>query len=183
VVGVDLSEYMLSKCREAASRENMNPYLIQADMRELQFDSEFDAVIIMWNSFGYLESDEENQKVLNVVSNALKPGGRLLLDFLVNRDSLQKRFGPRTWYKNDAATSSLVNLSLIRNRPYPSEDICLHDSGERSEACFDLRLYTYGELENMLNASGMTVQSVWGDRSKSEFSPDSKAMEIVAVKV
>jgi len=184
VVGVDLSEYMLSKCREAASKEGLEPQLIQADMRELPFNSEFDAIIIMWNSFGYLESDVENQKALDKISQALKPGGRLLLDHLINRDSFQKRFGgSKSWYENEAGDIFLSEPTFdsIAGRMHERE-ICIRANGERSESSFDLRIYTYGELEKMLDASGMMVKSVWGDRSFSEFTSESKAMEIVAVK-
>lgn len=184
VVGVDLSEYMLSKCREAASKEGLEPRLIQVDMRELPFNSEFDAIIIMFNSFGYLESDVENQKALDRISQALKPGGRLLLDHLINRDSIQKRFGwSRSWYENDAGDFFLSEPTFdsIAGRMHERE-ICIRANGERSESGFDLRIYTYGELEKMLGASGMVIQSVWGDRSYSPFTSESRALEIVAMK-
>ncbi|MHB1456322.1 MAG: class I SAM-dependent methyltransferase [Armatimonadota bacterium] len=184
VVGVDLSEYMLDKCREAASKEGLEPRLIQADMRELPFNSEFDAIIIMWNSFGYLESDVENQKAIDRISQALKPCGRLLLDHLINRDSFQKRFGwSKSWYENEAGDIFLSEPTFdsITGRMHERE-ICIRANGERSESNFDLRIYTYGELEKMLDASSMVIKSVWGDRSFSEFTSESKAMEIVAVK-
>ena len=78
VVGVDYSEYMLDKCREAAAREGIEPQLMRVDMRGIAFNAEFDAVINVFTSFGYLESDEEDQRVLYAVARALKPGGKVL---------------------------------------------------------------------------------------------------------
>ena len=75
VVGLDLSEYMLEECKAAAAVEGINPVLVHADMREIGFATEFDAVINMFASFGYLETDDEDQKVLNAASLALKGGG------------------------------------------------------------------------------------------------------------
>lgn len=184
VVGVDLSEYMLSKCREAASKEALEPQLIQADMRELPFNSGFDAVINMFDSFGYLESDIENQKALDKISQALKPGGRLLLDHLINRDSLRQRSGgSKSWYENEAGDIFLSDTTFdsIAGRMHERE-ICIRANGERSESSFNLRIYTYGELEKMLDASGMAIKSVWGDRIYSPFTSESRAMEVVAVK-
>lgn len=183
IVGVDLSEYMLSKCREAALREGLQPCLIQADMRDLRFDSEFDAVISMWDSFGYLESDEEDQKVLDGVSRALRPGGRFLLDHLVNRDSLMKRFEPRAWHENDEGDLFLTEHTFdSMTGRIQAREIVIRSDGSRSETGHDLRVYTFGELERMLRTAGMTVQSAWGDRSRSPFTVESRGMEIVAVK-
>jgi SAM-dependent methyltransferase len=183
VVGVDLSERMLSKCRAAASGQGLQPRLIQADMRELPFDSEFDAVISMWDSFGYLESVAEDQKALDAVSRALKPGGKLLLDYLHHRNPCQKPTEPRSWYENEARDLFLTewdfdsDTSCIHQR-----EICIRASGERQEQYFDLRVYEFEELEKMLDASGMSVQHIWADRNRTPFTPDSRGMEIVGVK-
>ena len=80
VVGLDLSEYMLEKCKTAAAAEGIKPVLVHADMRQIGYTSEFDAVISMFTSFGYLETTDEDQKVLNAASLALKGGGSLFLD-------------------------------------------------------------------------------------------------------
>lgn len=62
VVGLDLSEYMLEKCKTAAAAEGINPTLVHADMREIGFTAEFDAVISMFTSFGYLETEGRGPK-------------------------------------------------------------------------------------------------------------------------
>ena len=47
-------------------------------MRQIPFENEFDAVIDLFTAFGYLESDEEDQKVLHQCAKALRPHGRLV---------------------------------------------------------------------------------------------------------
>src|SRR3989449_9552141 len=54
-------------------------------MRAPGFDGRFDAVINMFSSFGYLESEAEDAKVLRGVAAALRRGGRALFD-LINRE-------------------------------------------------------------------------------------------------
>ena len=54
-------------------------------MREIPFENKFDAIVNMYSSFGYLESEAEDLKVLESAAKALKTGGRLLLDML-NRE-------------------------------------------------------------------------------------------------
>ncbi|MCH7682010.1 SAM-dependent methyltransferase, partial [candidate division KSB1 bacterium] len=50
-------------------------------------------MIIMWMSFGYFE-DSEERLVLKKVFDALKPGGRFLME-LLNRDFLIRNFAAR----------------------------------------------------------------------------------------
>jgi SAM-dependent methyltransferase len=53
---------------------------VQADQRTLEGVSGlFDAVLVLWQSFGYFDHDE-NDAVLKRLATVLRPGGRLLLD-------------------------------------------------------------------------------------------------------
>jgi len=182
VVGVDLSEYMLGKCREAAVKRGIEPQLVRADMRRIQFDSEFDAVINMFTSFGYLESDEEDQKVLNAVARALKSGGRFFVD-LLNRDALVRGFRGRDWEENarGEVTVSESRFSPLMGR-CDTTGITIHADGRRTERHHSLRIYTYSEIERMLDVGGLTVESVWGGYDGAEFTMDSRRMIVVAGK-
>ncbi|CAF4819188.1 unnamed protein product [Rotaria sp. Silwood2] len=53
-------------------------------MIDINYDNEFDAVINMFYSFGFFETDEENNQVLQNFYNALKPGGKFLFHTDVN---------------------------------------------------------------------------------------------------
>lgn len=53
---------------------------VQTDQRTLEgVGGPFDAVLVLWQSFGYFDR-EENDAVLLRLTSALRPGGRLLLD-------------------------------------------------------------------------------------------------------
>lgn len=182
VVGVDLSEYMLAKCREAAEMEGLKPNLIQADMREINFDSEFDAVINLFTSFGYLESDDEDQKVLDAVSRALKPGGRFIMD-IHNRDVFMARFLERSWSENSRGDIILeerwFDPMTGRNS---AREITIHADGHRSERRNIVRFFAFTEIAKMLSQAGLKVRTVFGDWEGSEFTRTSKGMLIVSEK-
>lgn len=91
VTGVDLSEALLYMARKRAEQERLSVTFIQSDMREIDFNEEFDAVINFFTSFGYLENETEDEKVLERVATALKPDGKFLLDVL-NRDRIVRSF-------------------------------------------------------------------------------------------
>src|SRR5438128_2740996 len=73
VVGVDINSEELQVARQQIDQMTTIQF-IQSDMRLLQFSNEFDAVINMFYSFGFFESDDENRRVLRNFYNALKPG-------------------------------------------------------------------------------------------------------------
>ena len=182
VVGVDLSEYMLSKCREIASQQGVEPRLIQADMREIDFRSEFDAAVILWTSFGYLESDDEDQKVLDAVSRSLKPGGRLLIDSH-NLPSLMKRWMPRNWFQNSRGETVLADrrYDMFTGR-IEEVETTLRPDGSLSEQQYSLRIYTCPEISRMLEAAGMSLETVYGGFDGSEYTMESRHMITVACK-
>ena len=76
VTGFDLSEYLLGLARTKAEKLGVEVEFVRGDMRELPWESEFDAVVNLWTAFGYLESDEEDERVLRSVGAALRPGGQ-----------------------------------------------------------------------------------------------------------
>ena len=80
VIGLDLNRDYLAWAERAAAEAGVEIETIEADMREIPFSERFDAVISMFSSFGYLESDDEDLRVLEAIRQALKPAGRLLLD-------------------------------------------------------------------------------------------------------
>lgn len=182
VVGVDLSEYMLGKCREAAEKEGLTPNLTQADMREIVFDSEFDAAINLFTSFGYLEDDDEDQKVLDGISRALKPGGRFVMD-IDNRDMVMAHFVERTWSENSMGDITLKERQFdsITGR-CNSQETTIHADGRRSERGHSLRVYACTEIVKMLARSGLEVQSIWGGWDSSVFASTSHRMLIISGK-
>lgn len=182
VVGLDLSEYMLDKCKTAAAAEGIMPVLVHADMREIGFTAEFDAVINMFASFGYLETEDEDQKVLNAASLALRGGGLLLLD-LHNREKLVSELRPIDWYENGYGDFILSDRDFdsITSR-VNSREVTIHSDGRRSERSYSLRLYTYTELDKMLQQAGLTVHSVYGDFDSGPFHRQSRRMVVIARK-
>jgi SAM-dependent methyltransferase len=75
VLGIDASERFLGRAREQWPEVT---FLLR-DMRELAFDSEFDAVLNWFSSFGYFDR-ATNDAVLRSFARALRPGGQLLLE-------------------------------------------------------------------------------------------------------
>jgi SAM-dependent methyltransferase len=182
VLGFDISAYMLESLREIAVKEGIQPSLVQGNMRDLSFDSQFDAVINMRSSFGYLEDEDEDQMALDGVCRALKPGGRFLTD-QINRDSLMRRYKEQFWVRNSRGDIVVADSTFdVRTGRNIVRETAFHADGSRSETNHDIRLYTCREFEDKLIRAGMRIESVWGDWDSSPFDLDHKHMLIIALK-
>lgn len=79
VTGVDLSEPMLEQARQKiAGRENLR--FVRADVRTVDLERPFDAVLMMFAVLGYQTSDEDLRDALNAVAKHLSLGGLFLGD-------------------------------------------------------------------------------------------------------
>ena len=92
VTGIERDAHALALAREQAG----GPVYIEADVRDYQPGAAaFDGVVIMSQSFGYFDP-ATNAGLLEKLANALRPGGRLILD-LWNSSFFLTRQGQRTF--------------------------------------------------------------------------------------
>lgn len=182
VVGVDLSEALLYAARKRAESEGLSVTFLHCDMREIDFADEFDAVINMFTSFGYLESEAEDEKVLGKVAQALKSGGKFLLD-VVNRDRLIRDFQAREWHAADEGWLVLEERTFDHlSGRMETRWVCVARDGVRYERLSSVRLYTASELRTMLERAGLKVTNLFGDYDGSPYSWDSQRLIVVACK-
>jgi len=95
VVGIDFNPQVLAAARTTAEARGLNAVFQQHDLRHLDVDGEFDAVLCLWTSIGYFSELENEQSLLNL-AKAVKPGGTLILDAVV-LESLCPKFTARGW--------------------------------------------------------------------------------------
>ncbi|MBN1766503.1 MAG: class I SAM-dependent methyltransferase [Sedimentisphaerales bacterium] len=163
VVGLDLSETLLEASRRQAQEENLSVEFIQADMRRISYENEFDGIFNFYTAFGYFKNDDDNQAVLNAVGKALKPGGRFLLDYpcLEGRmvDWKQQEF-----FEYDDGTIMLHEMihdvfdqKIVNHVLYITKDNQRHRTG------FTLRHYYGRELQQCLQKAGMKTIGAYGN--------------------
>ena len=180
--GLDLSALHLRLARQAAKEASVGVRWHRADMRDIPWEGEFEAVINIFTSFGYLESDEEDFKVLMGVARALKPGGRFLLD-TINREMLVRHWQTHDW--REAADGTLVledrELDFLAGRQR-NRVLNIHPDGTRREREIDLRMYTLKELADMLSRADLMVRRTWGGFDGREYGLDSRRMIVLSEK-
>ena len=83
VVGVDLSESQLTRARGKAKKAGVKVDFHQKDARQLDFNDEFDVVIMICEgAFSLMETDEMNVEILQGATRALKENGKFIFTTL-----------------------------------------------------------------------------------------------------
>ncbi len=184
VTAQDLTEEYLRTAQEAAQATGVEIETVHSDMREIPFTDEFDAIINMFTAFGYLESEDEDMKVLHAVANALKPGGRLLMD-LLNREWVVTNYVQKEWRTDPDGNTILEDreFNLMTGRNRVSFSIVTPDGARRELPGHDIRLYTLTELGKLLADAGLQLSALYGDFDGSPYAIDTRRMIVVAGKI
>lgn len=153
VVGVDLIEAFVKAGRRDAERRRIeNVTLEVGDMRELEYEAEFDAAICIWGSFGYFD-EAGNLAQAAAVARALKPGGRYLID-TPSLETLYPRFRERTWFQI-GDTIVLQEASFVMGAGRVETEWIFVRKGVAEESHrTSMRVYSVHELTNLLREAG-----------------------------
>jgi SAM-dependent methyltransferase len=183
ITGLDLNADYLDLANKAAEAAKVKIETVAGDMREIPFENKFDAIVNMYSSFGYLESEAEDLKVLESAVKALKGGGQLLLDML-NREWAIDNYIQNDWHTGADGTLYVErrDLDLATSRMHV-HFIVVDPKGRRRESIGHIiRLYTLTEMTRLLERVGMRVTAVLGGFEGEDYGISTRRMIIVAQK-
>ncbi len=160
VVGLDLSTPLLVRGGEEAHRRGLTINFVRGDMRELDFENQFDGVYCLFSTFGYFD-DETNKKTLQNVARALKPNGKVLVEIL-NRDYVIADLPTRVWWEGDGCVVlEEVELNYFSSRIQVNRSV-VFDDGRQLEQEISVRAYSLHEVGKLMHAAGFRVLEVSG---------------------
>lgn len=165
VVGIDLSR---SKIAQAQQHQAEGLSFQVADMRRLEFTEAFDAVLNLFTSFGYFKDQTENLEVLTQFYEALKPGGKLVIDFL-NAHYVEATLQPH--YDVEVEGVHFEIKKRIEDG-HVLKAIRIKDHERMYHFTEDVQLIKAAEFERMLRKTGFTLQEMWGDYTGAPYEPD-----------
>jgi SAM-dependent methyltransferase len=182
VVGQDLNSFFLEKAKEAAKGARVQVQWIQGDMREILFEREFDAIVNLFTAFGYLETDEEDEKVLRQVAKALKLGGKFVLD-VMNREWVMRNYQARDWqeFPDDSVELYDRSFDFATSRSHERR-LYIHPDGSKEDHNVVLRYYTLQEVVAMCQRSGLRFREAYGTFAKEPYSLNTQRCIVVAEK-
>ncbi len=183
VTAQDLSQDYLEQALRATQDEGVSLTAVHSDMRRIPFEAAFDAVINMFTAFGYLESEEEDARVLQQIARALKPGGRFLLD-LINREWVVSNYVQNEWRRASDGAIYLEHreLDLVAGRNHVTFTVILPNGARREMEGHHVRVYTLTEVIAMLQRAGLTFKRAYGGFSGEPYAVDTRRMIVVGKK-
>jgi D-alanine-D-alanine ligase len=159
VTGFDQSAYLIRIARARARSAGLDVPFHEGDARSLPLEtSSLDAVLVMGNSFGYLEDEEGNRDVLVEIRRLLKPSGILVLD-LTDGGWIRRNFEPRSWEWIDRTRYACRERELSANgrRLVCREIVADIQRGVTAENFYAERLYEEAEIGEILRGLGFRV--------------------------
>ena len=167
-VGLDLSAMMLGRAREEARRRGVPAPFLRGDARCLPFpDGALDVALNLFNSFGYCETDEENEQVLRESARVLRPGGQFFLE--TRNPRYQILFAPVRQEVRAADGSKLVVAWRYDRASHRLTSTWRRPRLDRVVYRASIRLYQLEELRAMLERAGLEETGVFGNYSGQEF--------------
>jgi SAM-dependent methyltransferase len=178
-VGLDLSEPLLLRARKRVPEA----HLVRGDMRWLPLaTASVDAVTSFFTSFGYFDSEEEDRRVLGEMRRVLRPGGKVLLDFL-NAKSVAADLTPRDEREVDGRRVVQERRLVDEGRKVEKRiHLAPGPNGEPAQQFRErVRLYQPEELEAMMRRADLEPEERLGSYGGDPFGPDSPRVILLAV--
>jgi SAM-dependent methyltransferase len=173
VTGLDLSEILVTHGREKYPQLDLRV----GDMRSIP--GKFDLILSLFTSFGYFETDEENEEVVRSVYEALNPNGVYWLDFL-NAQEVESNRVP------ESVSQLSPEIRVIENRKIENgriiKDIHFKNNGEGRCYTESVRLFTCDQLEKMFKKSGFHLEHCFGDYQGSQWTSESPRTILIGKK-
>jgi SAM-dependent methyltransferase len=184
VVGVDTGTAVLRHARTLARDAEVAVELRRADLRELELDAEFDAVILV---YFILEAFPRRRQVdvLRRLAGGLRPGGRLVAELRVRPEQPPGRI--TAW--------DVVPRSLLSDRPhllltdtvyderrhtFVLREIAVLDDGGVAIQQTTGRLVTLAEVPALFGRAGLRVRAVYDGWTRYRATGLSESLLVVA---
>ncbi len=157
--GIDFGPASIAYARETARAESLSCKYQLQDIRSAEYGADYDLVMFIFGEFNVFRP-QDAQLILTKAYQALKPGGRLLLEVDPFDSTHQLGTSPATWYTSPHG--------LFSDQPY----LCLHehfwdaelqvateryfvidsDTGAVTRYAFSTQAYHEAEYRSMLEA-------------------------------
>ncbi len=175
-LGIDLSLDLLEH-----APEGVRGRIAQADMRTLPFTEEaFDYVFSFFTSFGYFADDEQNLRVVREIARLLRPGGRVVFDFL-NRDHVQANLVAED-------TQELPEFTLRQRRWVDpdnntvNKELRIIENGAERLYRERVKLYGAEDFQTFFDAAGLKMTGCHGTVNGTPLTPDSDRLIVLGEK-
>jgi SAM-dependent methyltransferase len=183
ITGSDINSAHLQKAVKHAETKSVDITFNKESMLDLKYSSQFDAVINMFYSFGFFDTDDKNERVLKNFFDALKPGGKFLMHTDVN---IPRIFSGQ--YKEDEERNLVTGKTLRVIDCYNPETKRINGAwiiksgGKEERKDYSVRVYMKEEFEELCKKVGFSSVKTYSNWEGMDYSKDAEDMIVVATK-
>jgi 2-polyprenyl-3-methyl-5-hydroxy-6-metoxy-1,4-benzoquinol methylase len=180
VTGVDRTDAFIRAATRRSRELGVAVDWIEQDMRQIDWDAEFDGAFCFWGSFGYFD-EQDNAEFLAKLAKSVKPNGRVLVDTHVYETLLPKLCRRMDWRRLD-------RMLVLEERSFDVESsrtnthwTIIRDD-QKSEKFTSIRLYTFRELASLFQEAGLDDLQAYGSIQKDPFTLESPRLYLVGTR-
>ena len=188
---VDASAGMLARLREKLAQRPAaahNITIIQADVRDLPLDRQFDLILLPFHSFSELTTEEDQRQVLTGVARLLRAGGRFICPLhnpsvrRVTLDSQLRLIGRFPLGVGQLHVWSVASYDPVTGiadgaQYYEEYD----DAGtmlRKRQLPIRFALLDHDRFEAMALPASFRVQALYGDYDSAPFNPETSPFQV-----
>ena len=165
VTGIDLSE---DSIKEALTFEYENLHFYQHDMRLPFRINYYDYAFNFFTSFGYFQTQRENDNAIRTIAQSLKPSGTFVMDYL------NVHYAEDHLVHRSEKTIDGVNFIITKwhDETHFFKKIMVEDEALEEPLIFTEKVskFTIGDFTEMFAYQGMQIKEVFGDYNFSAYS-------------
>ena len=177
VTGLDINPELIHRAKQRAHKDL---HFAVHDMRLPYAEEDFDYVLNLFTSLGYFASEVDNEAAVQAFGLALRPRGRLLIDFL----NVERVLTTHTPKEERQIGEVLFHLQREINMPYIYKHIHVQHQGKTFRFYERVMLLSLTHFEKYFSASGLSLLETYGDYCFSPFdSNTSERLILVAEKI
>ena len=162
VTGIDLSRNNITIAKE---KENKTLQFKIWDMRDKFKKNTFDIVVNLFTSFGYFETDEDEQKTINAMALNLKKDGILIIDFM----NVKKVIKYLVAHEERKIDGIIFNIHRNIENNYILKDIKFSDNGKKFQFQEKVKILTLTDFSHLTRNAGLKVIDTYGSYKLEKF--------------
>jgi SAM-dependent methyltransferase len=182
MTGVDLAGEQIAEARRVEALVRGGPAVEwrESDIRDLPWDSAFDAAFCFGNSFGYLDRDG-TRAFVHALARTLKPGGRFAMDTAMVAETVLPTL-------RDRDEAQIGEVRFIEDNVYHNDVSCLETrytfvrDGVTETRSGLHWIFTIPEIRGFFAEAGMRVVGLFGSTDEAPFAAGDKVLFLVATR-
>lgn len=179
VTAVDNLTSYTAELEQHAKEHDLPLRVVTADVVDFQAGEGYELAICMGNSINFFHA-ADIRKILRHTAGSLVPGGHLVLNSWTITEIASRSFKEKSWTR--VGDLKVLSDALWQFQPsrIETETIIISPGGETETKQAVDYLYSLGELEQLLEESGFSLQKCYSIPGKKDFSIHDPRIYMVA---